>query len=690
VSPRLSPLAGIGLVLLCWVASPARADESFWKSLGRKFAGDRPVIGLLNECTDYVTYTGEVEIRDVTQQSGLETTKSAAAFKGSRFSLESRYHWMTAVLDGERAADLSTVRIPFNSKRTLFDVEARVIRADGTPMPVPGDRIVDEPMAPGLPAYADLRWRVVNFGQLPDSCVIDLKYGMRSSEEFAANHFVFDHPFPTDVQRYTISVPVSVVAGFSSWWTQSFKGYNEIPKSDNVTVSGSTGELQRYVWELEGVPETPKESLARPLTSVARSVDLTVAFDRDWDKMLTWYRGDVEKVFTDDARGGEMAREIVRGIDDDSLKARALYAHVQRHVRWVPIPFNRTTLVPDPPSEVLERAYGDAKDMAACLAFLLRSAGLQAHMALVSTGPPNRFDKYFPTWLSFDHAVVRLVLPSGGIWLDPTDPVLGFGMLPETIQGGHWDEDATPFLVWDGSPNFWKSEGGPPITIPRYGYQDCGYGLSEPQIVWDRSGTVQYRATLDMRGALSLGFRRKLLGKPPEEQKAAFAEWLNRGGGKENVVELEAPNLENLDEPLRLRYAVSRPWTPGEEEVRLPSRFFGLPFLQEIPAEPKRATPVAFTYPLDIQESVSVPPPEGYALASFPTNAEYTAGFFRFDRQYTDVSGNLQISSTLAVNEESVDVNRYGQFLSMLEGIGKLGDEEIVFRKTPLVGRAAK
>lgn len=687
-SDRITRLAGVALLATLCLASTARADQGFWKNLGKKYGDSRPVVGLLNECLDYVSYTGELEFKDVTQQSGLEATKSATTFKGSRFALESRYHWVTAVFDAEKAADMATFRIPFHSKRSIADLEARVIRQDGTPVAVPGDRIVDEPIAPGLPAYADLRWRVVNFGPLADSCILDVKYTVRTAEEFCVNRFVFDHPYPTDHERYAINVPKSVLAGFS-WWTDSFHTYNDLGRPDNEVVAGSTGELQRYTWELSGVGEVPVEPLSVPLIARARSVDLTVAFERDWDQMLAWYRAEVDTVFAEDARGAEMAREIVRGIEGDSLKARAIFDHVRGHVRWVPIPFYRTTLTPDPPSEVLERGYADAKDMAACLAFLLRSAGLEAHMALVSTGPTSRFDQRFPSWVGFDHAVVFLLLPTRQIWLDATDPILGFGMVSEAVAGGHWETGATPFLVWEGLPNFWTPETAP-ITTPAYGGGDCGYELMEPEVIWDPSGTLGFRATLQLRGALSLTFRRSLMGKAPEEQRAAFADWLNRSGGKENVAEFEALNLENLDEDLRVRFALSRPWTPGEDEIRVPSRFFGLPYPQEVPAEPKRATSVAFSYPLLLDNTVSVSAPEGYAIAVLPRDITVESPFLRSERKYFDMSGNVRISSTLVIQEEGIARDRYGHFLAMLEAIRKSGDEEIVFRKTPLVGQAGE
>ncbi len=691
LTARTKPIVSYLLLLgfgLLGPSMPASADNSFWRSLANKYGDGRPAVGLLNECLDYVTYTGEVQFQDVTKQSGLEATKSSAAFKGSQFRVDTRFHWVCAIIDASRAQEFATVRIPFHSKRTLSEVEARVILRDGTPLDVAGEKISDAPMAPDFPAYSDLGWRTIDFGPLPDSCVIDLKYAVRGGEAFAMNHFPFDHAIPFDRERYVINAPTSVVSGFS-WWAESYRADVDLGKPKIETVSGSTGELQRYAWELANVPEIPEEELSVPLAKRARRVDLTVAFERDWSKLLSWYRGEVERVFAEDARGAAQAAEIVRGVEDDSLRARAIFDHVRRRVRPVPIPVNRGALVPDPPSEVLERGYGDAKDIAACLAFLLRAAGIEAHMALVSTSAGGRFETHFPSFLHLDHALVYLVLPMREVWLDATDPVLGFGIVSEALRGGRGDSQTTPLIVWDGGPNFWDVT-AMTVGIPTYGLGECGYSTTNSEVVWEPSGSVSFRTTLELHGALSLEFRRALMGKSAPDQSAYFSAWLARAGAADRLVDFAPLNLDSLEQDLRVRYAVGRAWTPGAGEVRLPTRFVGLPYLQEAPADTTRFGAVAFNYPEDIREEARVTPPEGYALASFPADISLNSSFLRFDRKHTEDLGNLQISSSMSLVEPTVAPNQFGGLVRFLARIRELGDEEIVFRKTPLLGKAGE
>jgi len=669
-------------------ARPAAADEAFWRNLSAKYGDSRPVVGLVDECIDLVTYTGEVQFSDVTQQSGLSANKSASTFTGSRFTVDSEYQWTCAIFDGksEAAASVSTVRIPFHSERTITGLDARVILRDGTPVSLPKGNVRDEARAPEFPDYADLRWRVVEFGPLPDTCILDLKYSIRGSEAFASNSFAFDHPYPVDRATYTITTPISVVGSFP-WWTDSYMRHGDLESPATESVTGSTGEMQRYIWEVKNIPEMASDELAPPPSALARSVDLTVAFERDWDKLRGWYYEKVESVFEADQRATELALAVVRGIDADSLKARALYEHVRRNVRWVPIPVNESKLIPDAPSDVLERGYGDAKDMSACLAHLMQCAGLDASLALVSSRSFARFEQNFPTFQFFDHALVHSFLPDREVWLDPTDPVLGFGEVSEKLRGPGSDAGLTPLLAWDGAPNFWDP-GANALTIEPYGASDSGYDLTDAKTTWDASGSFTFEGTIDLHGAHSLILRRAMLGKPADDQRREFESWLNRGGGDHNVTSLAARNLDSLGTDLSIRFAMSRSWTPGADEVRVPSRAFGLPVLDQTPAKTKRSGSLVFLYPEAIQHDITITPPDGYVLTSFPGDTKISSGFLDFQRDYDEMFDGLGVRSYLTLKDFDIDKAVFGRFLRGLDEVQRAGAEEIVFTKAQLVGQA--
>jgi hypothetical protein len=99
-------------------------------------------------------------------------------------------------------------------------------------------------------------------------------------------------------------------------------------------------------------------------------------------------------------------------------------------VRYVGIEVGLARWRPTDPRVVFERRYGDCKDKASLLATLLTMGGLRARPALVSSTHGHVLERWLPSPLAFDHAIVRVDAPDGVThWVDATT----------TLQGGPVD-----------------------------------------------------------------------------------------------------------------------------------------------------------------------------------------------------------------------------------------------------------
>src|SRR5205814_10237381 len=86
------------------------------------------------------------------------------------------------------------------------------------------------------------------------------------------------------------------------------------------------------------------------------------------------------------------------------------------------------------PSETLKLQYGDCKDQAALLVFMLRASGLDAYMALLRAGPDSDVNPNLPGFGQFDHAIVYLP-GAAPLWLDSTARFPKAGQTPLADQG---------------------------------------------------------------------------------------------------------------------------------------------------------------------------------------------------------------------------------------------------------------
>lgn len=129
-------------------------------------------------------------------------------------------------------------------------------------------------------------------------------------------------------------------------------------------------------------------------------------------------------------------KTITKGARTRDEKVARLLSALHDKIRYTGVEFGDAALVPRTPSEVMTRGYGDCKDKSALLVAMLRTAGIQAHVAVLSTGPGRDVDPDLPGMGVFDHAIVYVPGPEP-LWLDATAEFAALGEIPLPDQGRH-------------------------------------------------------------------------------------------------------------------------------------------------------------------------------------------------------------------------------------------------------------
>jgi transglutaminase-like putative cysteine protease len=182
-----------------------------------------------------------------------------------------------------------------------------------------------------------------------------------------------------------------------------------------------------YSWHFEDLPAQEREVLMAP----GQQSRLLVSTFPDWAGFAEWY-GRISKLADEVTPDIEAkARELTKEAKDEREKVLALYNYVTR-LRYVMVPLGVNSFRPHAAANVLRNEYGDCKDKANLFNTLLRSLGIEARLVLVP-----RFSQAHESvpGLSFNHAISRVRLGAGAVWVDTTDDVCRFGMLPPGDPG---------------------------------------------------------------------------------------------------------------------------------------------------------------------------------------------------------------------------------------------------------------
>ena len=188
-----------------------------------------------------------------------------------------------------------------------------------------------------------------------------------------------------------------------------------------------SGHGTSYAWQFTNLPPMAAEALTPPHLQPA----LLFSTWPDWAAFAAWY-GRISKGA--DERTPELtakAQELAQKALTDREKVVAIYNYVVG-LRYVMVPLGINSLRPHAAAHVFKNQYGDCKDKANLFNALLNAAGLDACLVLVP-----RFSQAHEAvpGLSFNHAISRVTLNGTVLWVDTTDDICRFGLLPPGDPG---------------------------------------------------------------------------------------------------------------------------------------------------------------------------------------------------------------------------------------------------------------
>lgn len=296
-----------------------------------------------------------------------------------------------------------------------------VRNVSGKPIAFFGDA---EPLSP---MYSD---RYSGFFDVPgvetgDIVEYRVEYRRRGPGGLPGWHFDrFD--VPVIESRLVLALP-------ADWRVEHALRANGRPASIEPTKE-ATKDGVRWTFTERDLPPIEEELLGPSRPDLGRLLHYTVLRPGDpaessWDSVAEVYR----RLSAELPPLPEGALAHAR-IEDRST--RGIFEWVRDHLRYVAIHEGLGALRPHAPKSTLINGWGDCKDMTHLLIALYAQAGIEAHPVLVATAAMGRAKPALPRVAAFDHVIVGVPRPDGGVdLLDPTAKHLAFGELAPALQG---------------------------------------------------------------------------------------------------------------------------------------------------------------------------------------------------------------------------------------------------------------
>jgi hypothetical protein len=370
-----------------------------------------------------------VEARKYPEADAVILRRRLSYTLGSQPAIATEQEEFVQVLtpEGKHYGDFDVTYSPPYEDITFQDCE--VLRPDGKLVRLDPDAIRDTHEQ----SVGDYQRGQRKFFSLPGvepGAVLHVRY-RTTWKTFPLPHVSLEIPISEDLATLEATVQVSVPKETAFHFAP-----DQIAAADPVLKQTTYGTT--YSWHFENVPAQERELLVSP----GQRSRLLISTFPDWAGFGEWY-GRISKL-TDEVTPEieAKAKELTKDAKGDREKVLALYNYVTR-LRYVAVPLGVNSFRPHAAANVLQNEYGDCKDKANLFDTLLRSVGIEAHLVLVP-----RFSQAHEgiPGLSFNHAISRVTLGDDVVWVDTTDDVCRFGMLPPGDPG-------RKVLVIDGRTN---------------------------------------------------------------------------------------------------------------------------------------------------------------------------------------------------------------------------------------------
>jgi len=503
-------------------------------------------------------------------------------------------------------------------------LEARVIHPDGTVVPLTGST--------ANLVKVDKGHREATF-TLPGvevGSIIEYRYQVRYDRFQSAPQWQIQQPYFVHKAHYlytpTGQFLPSDVSGTGISTSQlkdrHYEILNDIRAANILPPDKTVGRdaLGRYFLDLTDIPAIPQEPFAPPVAERIYQMNFyytyTVVEKEFWQKEMQFWIKDLNRYIAPSGAVQNAASETVSASDTPLIKAKKLYALVQK-IENTDLSRDESLSVADDsvPSgnvqTVLENKRGNGNQIAFLYMALARAVGLNVRPERIASRNHHIFSPSLLSTSQLDAVLVALTIDGKEILLDP-------GTKSAPFQTLHW--------FHTGAGGIAMGSGGKVETL-----------LTPLQLNTEntvvRVGTLAVTPQGAVSGTLKVGFTGQ---EALELRQLALRTDANTVKQQlETMVASEVPagivahvdRIAGLDDPTRQLVAVvpvsGSFAAQTANRLTLPRLFFDTRETNPFPEDKDRTLPVDMRYPAQEQEQITYQFPAGFALDAAPQDTTF-------------------------------------------------------------------
>ena len=580
----------------------------------------------------------------------------------------------------KKAYDLATVKIRLYGEEKdqdqLGDLHASTYNLDNgkvTETQFNNGEIFDEKIRKSLDE------KRFTMPDVKEGSIIEYSYTITSLHYYFLPTWNFQYlEYPCLYSEFKIGIPdllrfLQIKYGIDSFYSvKSNDSYTKLKMRD-INV-GTT--IHNHEWVMKDIPKFKNEDYISEPGNYLDKVEFVLSqiysgenvanIYTDWKsaenklRVTKWFGGAVN---VDNAGNLYNSMKKICSLDGDILDAaKQIYFYVRNNFICIP---DDDIYIQNDLYDVNKKQKGSVAELNMLLIALLRQRGIHVDPVILATRSYGINPETYPVLEKLNYVIGMMTYGKDTIFLDASDPNIGFGKIPLECYNGHAriisEQQSGPIYLY---PSDIKE---PDVTSVLLVNNDKGNGESG-----SLESTLGYYESYDLRNSY----------KEKDGEKKYLKDLQTHYGPDVTITNLHLDSLSQLEEPVKINYDVD--FTNGFDGDII---YFNPVIKGAYKENPFKASerkyPVELPYPIDETYDLTMDIPNGYKVDELPKSVQATFNGFDgiFIYQMIKDAYTVQLHMQLKINRAFFAPGDYNSLRDFFTMVVKKQSEQVVFKK---------
>lgn len=521
------------------------------------------------------------------------------------------------------------------------------------------------------------------FPNIKEGSIIEFEYTINSDFLQNLQPWEFQDEYPHLWSEYNLSLPEFLNYVFLNQGYQKFDIQDRTSSRSPFSVTFSNGadrsetarfdaSVQNYRWVMKSVPALKEESFTTTIRNHVARIEFQLSEYRSpltYKNVMGSWKQVADEMLDAESFGQQLKKDngwmdeitnpLVKGVSGEEEKAKRIYAYVRDHFTCT----SHSDLFTDQGLKaVVKSRNGTVAEINLLLTGLLLHENLTAAPVILGTRSHGVTYSMYPLLSRYNYVITQLTLGDKVVYLDASEPHMGFGMLPLRCYNG----DAR---VIDKMASAIELQ---PETVNEKSFASAFVINDEKgNMVGSMQQTPGYYESSSLRDEIK------------EKGKTAYQERIKKGFGVDaEISNMVVDSVDLYDFPLNIKYDFDI--TQEKEDILYVNPMFGHGYRENPFKSAIRRYPVEMPYASDETYTLQMEVPQGYVVDELPKQTiikldEDNGGTFEY--LITQSGQNISMRSRLTFRRTYFLPEEYENLREFFNMVVAKQNEQIVFKK---------